>query len=201
MRVKTEARRETIISEAAQLFREQGYEGASMNVLSKRLGGSKATLYSYFESKESLFYAVTESLGQAHLDSALKELSESDGQELSQVLQRFGEVMIALINMPEALAMYRMVIGEAGRSDIGHIFYEIGPQRFIRGLGQVLKRAIEKETLRPCDPEIAARHLLALIKSESDDFIFQRTAPQLTRKQMKEMVSRAIEVFMGGYRR
>ena len=51
MRVRTQARRDTIIEAAIQLFEEAGYEGASMSELARRLGGSKATLYGYFPSK------------------------------------------------------------------------------------------------------------------------------------------------------
>ncbi len=58
MKVRTEARRNVILEAAVALFKELGYERTSMNELAKRLGGSKATLYGYFASKEELFRAV-----------------------------------------------------------------------------------------------------------------------------------------------
>jgi AcrR family transcriptional regulator len=51
MRVKSDTRREAILEIAKDLFREVGYERASMAMISARVGGSKATLYSYFKSR------------------------------------------------------------------------------------------------------------------------------------------------------
>ena len=56
MRVKTEAKRQHIVDVAAQAFRELGFEGASMAEICARVGGSKATLYNYFASKEELLF-------------------------------------------------------------------------------------------------------------------------------------------------
>ena len=67
MKVRTEARREAIVEAAATLFQEMGYERASMNELARRLGGSKATLYSYFPSKEALLVAVVKAFTTGHL--------------------------------------------------------------------------------------------------------------------------------------
>lgn len=199
MRVKTEARRDAIIQEAIQLFREVGYERASMNELAKRLGGSKATLYGYFESKELLFVAVTEVLGKTHLDLALKELTEGTNDNLAETLHRFGVSMVQLINKPDALGVYRMVVGEAGHSDVAKLFFEIGPQRAIKSVAQFLQGAINSGAIRPCEPEIAARHFMALITAESEDNLFKRTVPKLTKTKASHMVRRAVEVFLHGY--
>lgn len=58
MRRTSEAKRDAILDVAAGLFREVGFERASMAEISARVGGSKATLYSYFDSKEALFFEV-----------------------------------------------------------------------------------------------------------------------------------------------
>ncbi len=58
MRVKTEERRQAIIEKAREVFQEEGFDRASMSEIAARVGGSKATLYSYFKSKEELFVAV-----------------------------------------------------------------------------------------------------------------------------------------------
>ncbi|WP_425220105.1 TetR/AcrR family transcriptional regulator [Ralstonia solanacearum] len=58
MRRTSEAKRDAILDVAAGLFGEVGFERASMAEISARVGGSKATLYSYFDSKEALFFEV-----------------------------------------------------------------------------------------------------------------------------------------------
>ncbi len=54
MRKKTETRRSTILGHALDIFRKEGFERASMSQIAAQVGGSKATLYNYFSSKEEL---------------------------------------------------------------------------------------------------------------------------------------------------
>ena len=59
-RVKSEAKRQAILDIAKATFIEQGYSNTSMSEIASRVGGSKATLYNYFSSKEDIFAAVME---------------------------------------------------------------------------------------------------------------------------------------------
>ncbi len=47
---------------ALELFSAHGYHGVSMDQLVAAAGGSKATLYRYFASKEELFAAIIDDL-------------------------------------------------------------------------------------------------------------------------------------------
>lgn len=47
--------RERILACAADLFVAEGYHGTSMEVIAKSVGGSRATVYQYFESKHEIF--------------------------------------------------------------------------------------------------------------------------------------------------
>ena len=188
MKVRTEARREAIINEATDLFCELGFERTSMR-----------TLYGYFASKEVLFEAVIQQIGDSHLDSALKDLLDSEQFQIEDALFRFGMAMTILINDPKALAVYRMVIAESGRSEIGKKFYKIGPQRVIDALNEFITHALEKGILRGCEPSVAARHFLFLIKSESEHHLFECDPPDLKEEEIRDMVIRATDVFMAAY--
>jgi AcrR family transcriptional regulator len=79
MRVRTEEKRQEIIRIAAELFEQLGYERTSMSAIAARLGGSKATLYGYFCSKEELLRAVLEQDVNEEADRLLHEfLAEKD---------------------------------------------------------------------------------------------------------------------------
>lgn len=199
MKVRTEARRAAIIKEALMLFCEMGFERASMSQLSKRLGGSKATLYGYFDSKESLLLAVVKSMSQGPMDSVLQDLSKADSSELGKVLQGFAEVMVKLINTPQATAVYRMVISEAGRTEAGQLFYDAGPKRVQDELSRLLQRAVDNQTLKPCDTHVAAQQLVALIRAETEGHLFMLKPIQLTETQRVEVATRAVTVFMQFY--
>jgi AcrR family transcriptional regulator len=201
MKVRTEARRNAILEAAAELFKEMGYERASMNELAKRFGGSKATLYGYFHSKEELFVAVVEAIATVHLLEAVQELSaDAKGHStLESQLMRFGERMLhVLTNDANALAVYRMVVAEAGRSDVGQLFYQAGPAEAVEAVAALLKAAMTRGELHRSDPKVAAAQFLALVTAECDMRQFQRNPPPLLPEQIRPMVKRAISMFLRG---
>jgi len=52
------ARRQAMLDAACEVFLEHGFEGASVADVVRRSGGSLATLYASFGSKEGLFEAI-----------------------------------------------------------------------------------------------------------------------------------------------
>ncbi|WP_432731327.1 TetR/AcrR family transcriptional regulator [Variovorax sp. W6] len=200
MKVRTEARRQVILETAVALFRELGYERTSMNELAKRLGGSKATLYGYFASKEELFVAVVQAVATSHLADAAAELLEvKEGAALASQLMRFGERTLAVMtNDADAMAVYRMVIAEAGRSDVGQQFYESGPAEFIRSLAGFMKSAMERGELRRADPDVTALQFTALLTAETELRLYQANPAPMSVEDIRAMVRRAVEMFLAG---
>jgi AcrR family transcriptional regulator len=79
MRVRTEEKRQEIVRIAAELFEQLGYERTSMSAIAASVGGSKATLYGYFASKEDLLRAVLDNDVNEEADRLLNEfLAEKD---------------------------------------------------------------------------------------------------------------------------
>lgn len=201
MKVRTEARREAIIDAAASVFLEMGYERTSMNEVTKRMGGSKATIYSYFPSKEDLFIAVVNRHATSHLADAVSELATYNEREvdLRDILVRFGERMLmVLINDNTALDVYRMVVAESGRSNIGMMFYESGPRECLQTIATLMTFAMERGQLRAADPEIAALQLTALLTAETEIRLYQQSPEPLSAENIHLMVSRAVDTFMLG---
>src|ERR1700751_5239834 len=93
MRTRTDERRQAIVAAAWEVFRQNGFERTTMSDISERLGGSKATLYGYFQSKEQLFAAALEKeIG----DRAEKSFSRLAGPEaLGERLHNFATVYLA----------------------------------------------------------------------------------------------------------
>ncbi|MCC4595239.1 TetR/AcrR family transcriptional regulator [Xanthomonas campestris pv. phormiicola] len=201
MKVRTEARREAIVEAATKLFQELGYERASMNELAKRLGGSKATLYGYFASKEDLFSAVVRAAATAHLSDAIRRLQAplAGETDLHSMLLHFGECMLQVVsNDALAIAVYRMVVAEAGRSEVGQLFYQAGPSESVVAVAAVLEAAMARGELGRSDPTIAALHFLALLTAEVEVRIYQRDPPPLPPSAVRKMVERAVELFLLG---
>ncbi len=198
MRVRTEAKREAILEIAAKAFIEMGYERASMAVISARVGGSKATLYGYFESKEQLFIEVAKAVGQKHMEDAYAELAQP-ATDVAVALQRFGEKMIRFLSQPDAMATQRMVIAEAGHSDIGRLFYEAGPRQGIEAVTAYLQAAMDGGRLRAADATVAAQHLFALLQAETMPLRLLGMPVGTSRAHIRKIVERGLAVFLAAY--
>lgn len=198
MKVRTDAKRDEILETARGVFLEMGYERTSMGEISTRLGGSKATLYGYFPSKEALFLAIAVRMGERYLSAAAQRLEESEGEPPREALQRFGEQFLAFVSEAEAVATYRVVVSEAAHSDIGQAFYEAGPKHTLDAMTRFLSGAMDRKQLRRADATMAAQHLLALL-SHGERRYFLRNPPTLTRAQIKRSVENALDVFFDGY--
>lgn len=60
--IPVEERRADLVAAATQLFLERGYEGATMEDISKAAGVTRANIYWYFKSKDEVFAAVMEQM-------------------------------------------------------------------------------------------------------------------------------------------
>jgi AcrR family transcriptional regulator len=198
MRVLTRAKHDEILGIASQVFIEMGYEGASMAEIATRGGGSRGTLYRYFPSKERLFLEVTLAAGRRHLEPAFADLEQSAG-DVSATLQRFGEKFLTFICQPESLAVQRMVIAEAGRSDIGRRFHEAGPKLGHEYITKYLSAKMDEGTLRRADTRVGADHLVALLQAEIMPRCLLGLQLTVTRGQIRQAVKRAVEVFLAAY--
>lgn len=60
IRGEKEKRRDEILAHATRLFSEGGYQETEMQMIADSLGKAKGTIYLYFPSKESLFFATVQ---------------------------------------------------------------------------------------------------------------------------------------------
>ncbi|HEV2515194.1 MAG TPA: TetR family transcriptional regulator [Devosia sp.] len=84
-----QARRDTLLAAAAELFDAEGPLGAGLNAIAARAGFTKSNVYRYFESREevllSLFLAEMERLVPA-LSAAIAATPEGDLDALTRVV-------------------------------------------------------------------------------------------------------------------
>lgn len=198
MRHKSEEKREAILEAAALVFGEVGFERASMTEISARAGGSRATIYNYFDSKEELFFDAMLTTTAAEFEAVHQKLiSETDNIE--ETIKRFGRQFLSILHSPEVQAVRRVVIAEAGRSDLGKLCYERGVKKSDGLIADFLAKGIQAGKIKPTDTHIATRHLRALLDAElADAFLFQikKTVDEQT---INAAVDRAVEVFMAAY--
>jgi TetR/AcrR family transcriptional repressor of mexJK operon len=153
-------RRSAILEVAAASFLENGYAGTTMSAISAQLGGSKGTLWNHFSSKETLFAAFLEEATSVFKQELMTILEPS--RDLKSTLETFAYRFMDKIGLPESIKMYRLAVGESGRSpEVGQMFYERAPGAVEAILAQFLNDHMKAGVLRPSDPSGAARFLLA----------------------------------------
>lgn len=195
MRVKTDAKRQGILDAAIEVFREVGYERASMASISARAGGSKATLYSYFKSKEELFAAAMLEAIDADAKSVI-ELMQSSEKDLKKLIRKIGLGYVRMICLPDTLAITRTAVAEGANSNIGPLLYERGPSGAVDQITSFMTRLIKEGKIREADPRIAALHLKGLFDAGIQEPLLFGAKPELTADQA---VDAAVDVFLRAY--
>jgi AcrR family transcriptional regulator len=198
MRTKSEEKRQNILNAASEVFRETGFEGASMSDICTKAGYSRATLYSYFPSKEALFLEIMLAGGQSQADAITAALDPAT-PNVEQSLIHFGTALLSFIYSPEILALRRLAIAEATRSDFGHLFYTRSRKQGEIVLTAFLKQAMDAGKLRQADPAVAVAHLIGLLESELEEMFYRSEILPLDPAYVDRITTRAVTVFMAAY--
>lgn len=158
-----ELRRESLLLAAREAFLERGFSGTSIEDVVSRTGGSKASLYSYFGSKEGLFGEM--------VSSGCKDFLRNVGiptqveGTLQQTLHAFGLRFFKLYTEPGRVKLMRAVIAEATRfPEFAQQLYNEGPQQVRIGLAAFFKTCDAQGLLRAPNPDLAAIQFITLVK-------------------------------------
>jgi AcrR family transcriptional regulator len=192
------AKRRQILEGARQVFLARGFDGASMGEIAKVAGVSKGTLYVYFDSKESLFAALTTEEKQG-LAEVLFKLDAED-PDVRSVLTQLGHTYLSRMGTPEHVSSIRMVIGAAEKFPaLGQAFYEAGPCQGAARLAAYFDRQVRAGRLSIDDTGVAAQHFLDLcVSGLMRRQLFAVGGPP-TEDEIHKNVDNAIRVFFAAY--
>ena len=137
-------RRVSIVDVATRYFLDHGYAATSMSAIADEIGGSKATLWSHFSSKEELFAAVVDRqvalLEQAISADVGAQCYSLDG------LRHYCRTFLRALLTPETLALYRIILGDGARfAELNTIFFVRGPAKAMDQLTRFFATAIARE--------------------------------------------------------
>ncbi len=156
---RREDRRRAMLDVARASFLEHGYAATSMSGIAATLGGSKATLWSYFPSKEALFEAVLDDATVAYRQQQTEQLGLSG--DLRQNLERFTLRLLTKLLSAPGIALHRLVAAEGVRfPEVVRIFHERAVQVTERLLSGFIAQQMAEGALRSDDPSRAARLLI-----------------------------------------
>lgn len=181
---------------ARQLFLEQGFTATSMDAVARAAGVSKATLYSYFPSKEALFgHLIADECSAIQIDLVFPTLAEG----LEPALRRFARQYVQLFLVAKKNSLVRVMANESTRfPDMCLRFYESGPMATIRKVAELLLEAKAIGLLAFHDPMITATQFLSLVRGD----LPLRTVlgiAQLTSDNIDQEIEAGIAAFIRAY--
>ncbi|WP_297513422.1 TetR/AcrR family transcriptional regulator [uncultured Caulobacter sp.] len=193
-----DSRREAILDVAAEVFLNEGYDAASMSTIAAQVGGSKSTLYNYFKSKEEIFEAHIERYCGWQREAMFGLLG--DGDDLRSALTNVGRRYLTNVLSERNIRHFRLIVAAAERSpDLGRAFYEAGPGRGAKILGDFLARMKAEGRFAGPDPHAAAHLFIALCQNRFLKMRLVNYVGEPTAEAIDAEVALAVDAFMAAF--
>jgi len=144
-------KREEILQAAEEEFARNGYEGANISRIAKRVGVTHVLLYYHFQNKENLFCEVL----QRKIEQFIQSVLPPEGTENSHFMENIDLLITQNFNMMAQNAMLaRLLVNETGQMpeslrDIAHKQYG----EYLTRLQHSLDREAEAGNIVPANAE------------------------------------------------
>lgn len=149
--VQFDRKREVLLREAAASFNRRGYHGTSLEEIAKKLGVTKAALYTYVPSKEDLLYFCHE----AAMDSAIESLHKAQAgggnglEKLTATLRHYLGMMLG------AKGGYVVLLEENAMKPAHARAIISRRDKFEHGLRDFVIEGINDGSIVECNPKLA----------------------------------------------
>lgn len=188
------SRRAQILHAARICFVDRGFVSTTISHVIALSGGSRSTVYDEFGSKEGLFAAIV-------ADCLMRmELADIPDGPPETVLRKLGLAYMAQLMDPEALALYRVAVGESAHvRQLGEAIFQAGPDAAAAALVVRLQQWVEERRIVADDSARAARLFLAMVEGD-----LHRSAVMWNRApsdgEIAANVEAAVALFLAGAR-
>jgi AcrR family transcriptional regulator len=163
---------ESILQTAVTLFNERGYDGTSMEDLSRALGITKSAIYHHVTGKEELLRLAT---GRAldSLSEVARRAEQAPGPAIDRLEQLIRDAIgVLAVQLPFVNLLLRVHGNTKAERDA------LARRRaFDRSTAELVKQAAADGDLRPdIDPALTAKLLFGLVNSVSEWYKPRRDA-------------------------
>lgn len=162
MRQKTDKKKQQLLQIATKLFLQHGFESVSMSKIAAEVGGSKSTLYNYFQNKEELFLEVALAIIQKMTKNTLSTIDPS--LSLFEKLRILGINLLKFALSDDGIALRRSVFVFPNIGTKGRDIYDRAMRSVLGDMTELIETAISDGILIKNDPWCAARQLLSLFE-------------------------------------
>ena len=192
---------QAIIKAACHYFLQYGYNGATTDLIQKKAGVSKATLYNHFPTKESLFASVVNTQCKLFVEQ-VRAISLPD-THFSESLFRIGDAYLTLLLAPENQALFRAVVAEAPRfPGLAKTFYDAGPASILPVIAEAVNRALQKHELavNGCEPLRLATDFITVLRGKSQMYCLLHPDFIPDQNTIAEWVNEAVDILLNQVR-
>lgn len=196
--VKRGRKFEQVLEGARKVFLSDGFEGASVDVIARAAGVSKATLYSYFPDKKLLFMEVArcECCRQADEAVELMDMTALPEQVLTQAATRLVDFFLSKFGVQ----VFRICVAESDRfPELGREFYESGPNLVRTRLTEYFEAAVARGELEINDMALAADQFCELCKTDLFPRIIFGVQSAFSESERNRIIKGAVETFLARY--
>lgn len=197
--IKKGRKYDQVVTGARSVFLREGYEGASVDAISRAAGVSKATLYSYFPDKKLLFLevATSECLRQAEL----ARIQATSGQSVRATLLDVAQRVTAFTLSAFGQQVFRICVAESDRfPELGRAFYQSGPDRARAHLTEYLAEAVARGELAIDDCRLAADQFFELCRADLFYRLLFNVKDSVTEAEVTRVIDAAVDTFLARYR-
>lgn len=147
-----EAKRNAVLSTAAQLFNEKGFHATSLDDIAARLNVSKPTLYYYVKNKDEILIACVRR-GLEMMHEGIEETRKAGGSAIEQLMACM-RTYTRIVTMDFGMCVIRIADDELPPKSRKEL------RRLKSGIDMEFRRfvaaGVEEGTIAPCDPKMTA---------------------------------------------
>ena len=193
------AKREQILDGAWRVFKQKGFDAASMNDITREASVSKGTIYVYFQNKDDLFAALIDR-HRAEFALSMRDILAGT-EEVRDGLWQFGDTFIHKVTCTDMIPAMRSALGVMDRMPkLSQRFFVAAPNNVRVVLRDFLQHHVDQGTLDVDDVDMAARQFIELATGTFFKMrLFGELQGEAPPEEANRVLSSAITVFMAAY--
>lgn len=189
------AKRDAILTATRRLILTGG-PNVSLEAVAAEAGVSRQTIYNNWSSKEQLFEAVVA----RGVDDIMRPLTNApEDASVEVTLTNMARAYLDSILEPAGFAILALVI--ATREQYGPAYFAAGSGRAKRLLSDYLRRQAERGVLDMEDPDLAAEHLMGMIKGNYFMKVMLHGPSAIDLEHHERRITAAVSTFLRAYGR
>jgi len=155
---------ESLLAVAVEVFNERGYEGTSMEDLSRRLGIAKSAIYHHVDSKEALLHLALDRA----LDGLVEVADEARAREDPAIARLEHLIRGSVRVLQQRLPYVTLLLRVRGNTEVERAALE-RRRHFDRYVAELVTQAERDGDVRPdVDPALTARLLFGMVNSVAE---------------------------------